>query len=93
MDGVQVVGESVVWAACEGLVTTPILGTHCSTRTTGTTTAGAGQGVAVDGDEDGVDRQHSSTQYIYTPPFNRLDAFEVSYMVTIIPMKISMYSI
>ncbi|XP_063859838.1 uncharacterized protein LOC135100657 isoform X2 [Scylla paramamosain] len=78
VDGVQVVGDSVVWAACEGLVTTPILSTHRSTTTTTTTTAGAGQGVVVDEGENEMDGWHPSTQYIHTPPFNRLDAFEVS---------------
>ncbi|MPC37731.1 hypothetical protein E2C01_031221 [Portunus trituberculatus] len=75
VDGMQVVGESVVWAACEGLVTTPILTIHHSTTTTTTI---AGQGLAVDGGQDRVDGKHPVTQYIHTPPFSRLDAFEVS---------------
>ena len=79
MDGVQVVGECVVWAACEGLVTTPVSSIHH------TTTAGQPQpskeGVIRDGSEGETDGQDSSIHYIHTPPFTTLDAFEVKWFI------------
>lgn len=76
MDGVRVVGEYVVWVASEGLVTTPML--SLQTTTPSTTTIGQPPPTV---DETGEDMKEgglsSTTQYIRSPPFTKLDAVEV----------------
>ncbi|XP_050719269.1 uncharacterized protein LOC126999979 isoform X2 [Eriocheir sinensis] len=73
VDGVRVVGECVVWVASEGLVTTPMMNPQT------TTTIGQPPPTI---DEAGEDMKEgglsSTTQYIRSPPFTKLDAVEMS---------------
>lgn len=83
VDGVRVVGDCVVWASSEGLVTTPMTSAHTSTvLTTATTTAGqfspSTHEKSKDRDGDSTEWDHiSTTKYIRCFPFTKLDAVEV----------------